>query len=245
MLRCLVGSLVIVSIGMDLLLCAIDASSGQARFGPKLSYALPVAEVVHLVHAGRIGLREDHLVITDPKPTGEPLADSALTDLQLPVTYPPLTVQAWVKWRGPHRIDPYLNAAAGTGIVKIVTDGESGHKTLTVTDPEPISQAARRLIAVLDDPAPAFGDVAYAVLADAAAIAQPHLRGWDQRKRRARLSALRRSTADGGAAQVLREGQKAISELSRLAAADPRSINQRIGLTPAGRTAAKFFGGVS
>jgi hypothetical protein len=29
---------------MDLVLCAIDAGSGRVRFGPRLSYALPVAE---------------------------------------------------------------------------------------------------------------------------------------------------------------------------------------------------------
>jgi len=48
---------------MDLLLCAIDAKSGRARFGPKLSYALPVAEMVDLVAAGRVGLLEGHLVV--------------------------------------------------------------------------------------------------------------------------------------------------------------------------------------
>ena len=42
----------IVSVGMDLLLCAIDARSGQTWFGPKLSYALPVAELIDLTMAG-------------------------------------------------------------------------------------------------------------------------------------------------------------------------------------------------
>jgi hypothetical protein len=226
-----------VSIGMDLLLCAVDASSGQARFGPKLSYALPVAELVYLADARRVGLRKDHLVIVNADPTGEPMADSALADLQLPAGYPPLTVQAWAGWRGPRRIDPYLRAAADAGILKVVTEAQSGRKTLTVVDPEPINQVTRRLIAVVDDPAPGFDDVAFAVLADAAGIAQPHLQGRDQRRRRARLSALRNVTGDSDPAQVLRPGLKAITELSRLATADPAAIDQRIGLTPAGRTA--------
>jgi hypothetical protein len=232
----------LVSVAMDLLLCAIDAKTGQAWFGPKLSYALPVAELAHLVQASRIGLRDGVLVIVDPEPTGEPLADTGLTDLrELPPTYPPLTVQQWASWRGPRRIDAYLTAAADAGIVRIVTDGQSGRKTLTVTDPEPVGRAAQRLVAVLDDPAPGFEDAAFAVLADAAGIARPRLRGWVQRSRRARLTALGHSTPDGDNAQVLRTGCKAITELSRLATADPRSIDQQIGLTPAARRAARVF----
>jgi hypothetical protein len=84
-------------------------------------------------------------------------------------------------------------------------------------------------------------DVAFAVLADAADIARPHLQGRDQRRRRARLSALRNITGDGDPAQVLRLGLKAIIELSRLATADAAAIDQRIGLTPAGRTAATLL----
>jgi hypothetical protein len=229
---------------MDLLLCAIDARSGQVRFGPKLSYALPVAEMVHLVHAGRVGLGEDHLVVMHVEPTGEPLADSALSIMLRPETYAargPLTVQGWAKWRGPRCIDRYLKAAAEAGIVKIVAVGESGDKMLTVVDPEPINQVTRRLIAVVDDPAPGFDDVVFAVLADAADIARPHLQGWDQRRRRARLSTLRDRTGNGDPAQVLRASLKAITELSRLATADPAAIDQRIGLTPAGRTAARLL----
>ncbi len=35
----------IASCGMDLVLCAMEAGSGRVRFGPRLSYALPVAEL--------------------------------------------------------------------------------------------------------------------------------------------------------------------------------------------------------
>jgi hypothetical protein len=224
---------------MDLLLCAIDAKSGQARFGPKLSYALPVAEMVDLVAAGRIGLREDHLVVLHLEPTGEQLADSELTIMVQPGTYAArgsLSVHDWAEWRGPRRIDPYLKAAGEAGIVKVVTDGQSGRKMLTVVDPEPISRVAGRLIAVLDDPTPGFEDVAFAVLADAAGVARPHLHGLD-RRRRARLFTLRHSLADDDAAQVLRAGRKAITELSRLAIEDPRTISEQIGLDQFNRIA--------
>lgn len=99
----------------------------------------------------------------------------------------------------------------------------------------------RRLIALVDDAAPGFEDVAFAVLADAAGIARPHLQSWDQRRRRARLSTLRDRTGDGDPAEVLRAGVKAIAELSRLATADPAAIDQRIGLILAGRTAARLL----
>jgi hypothetical protein len=218
---------------MDLMLCAINPSSGQVRFGPKLSYTLPVAELAYLVHASRVELREDHLVVLDPRPTGEPLADFALTVLQLPAISHS-TVHQWVRLRGPQRISLYLDAVVDAGIVKVVTAGQSGGKTLTVVDPDPINQVTRRLIAVLDGPAPGFEDRTFAVLADAAGIARPHLKAWDSR-RRARLRELRHSTGDGDAAQVMRAGLEAIRESSELAMVDPRSLNERIGLTQLNR----------
>jgi Golgi phosphoprotein 3 (GPP34) len=227
---------------MDLLLCAIDARSGQTWFGPKLSYALPVAELIDLTMAGRIAFRKNSPIITDPQPTGELLADAELRHLHtIPAAYLPMTVQRWMSLRGPWHIDSYLSAATGAGIVKIVTAGDTGTKTLSVIDPEPIRQAVRRLIAVLDEPAPVLEDIAFAVLADAAAIARPHLDGWNQRGRRARLSALRRSRVDGDAAQVLRVGRKTVAELARLAPGDPRTIEQRMGLTRPGVSAAKYW----
>lgn len=80
--------------------------------------------------------------------------------------------------------------------MRIVTGSGSLSKTLTVRDSELVERAADRLIAVLDDPGPGFEDAAFAVLAEAAGIARPRLRGWDQRRRRARLSGLRDKTPD-------------------------------------------------
>lgn len=44
---------------MDLVLCAIDPRNGRVRFGSRLSYALPVAELADLEAAGRIAVRAD------------------------------------------------------------------------------------------------------------------------------------------------------------------------------------------
>ncbi len=225
------------SCGMDLVLCAIEAGSGQVRFGPRLSYALAVAELADLEAAGRIAVRADGLTLLGATPTGEPHADEALRalDEKWPPPADPLTVLWWVRWRGPRRINPYLSTAARAGVLD-VTDG-----TLTVLDPGPVQAAAARLAAVLEDPAPADRDVTFVVLADAARVARPHLRGWIHRKHRARLRRLRHQAVRGDSRRLLREGRKAIAMLSGLATADPQDIDQQIGLTRSGRRAAAWW----
>ena len=154
-------------------MCAIDAGSGQCWFGPRLSYALAVAELADLEAAERIAVRTDGLALLDTTVTEEPHADEALSalDEKWPPRGSPLTVLWWARWRGPRCIDPYLSAAWHAGITD-VTDG-----VLTVLDPGPIHAAAARLISVLEDREPTREDVAFAVLADAAQVTRPHLRG--------------------------------------------------------------------
>ena len=125
--------------GPDLVLCGIDAGTGRVWFGPRLSYALAVAELAELEAAERIAVRADGLVLLDPTPTGEPYADAALSALDetWPPPASPLTVLWWAQWRGPRRIDPYLTAAGAAGVVD-VTDG-----VLTVVDPGPVRTAPR------------------------------------------------------------------------------------------------------
>jgi hypothetical protein len=229
---------VLMDTGTDLLLLAIDPDSGQTRFGPRLSYALPVGELTDLVRAGRLGLEENNLVVISAKPTGQAQADSALTVLA--EHSGPLSVASWVRWRGPRRIDPYLHAAVDAGIVHIVTAGSPERKLISVDDAGPIRSAMRKLIAVLDEPEASFADIAFAVLADTAGLAGPHLPGWDRRRHRARLSALDHAGPGEVAASVLRTGAKAARRLARRAGLDPRTIDQQIGLTPAARTAASF-----
>jgi Golgi phosphoprotein 3 GPP34 len=227
-----------VSSGMDLVLCAIDADTGQVRFGPRLSYALAVAELADLEAAERIAVRADGLALLDMAPTEEPHADEALSalDEKWPPQGSPLTVLWWARWRGPRRIDPYLSAAWHAGITD-VTDG-----VLTVLDSGPIHAAAARLLSVLEDREPTRADVAFVVLADAARVARPHLRGWDHRKHRARLRRVCREVVRGDDGRLLREGRKAISVLSSIATSDPRNFDQQIGLTPNARRAAIWFG---
>jgi hypothetical protein len=81
------------------------------------------------------------------------------------------------------------------------------------------------------------------VLAGTAGLAGPHLHGWDRRRHRARLSALGHGGPGDVATSVLRAGAKAARRLAKRAGLDPRTIDQQIGLTPAARTAASFFGG--
>jgi hypothetical protein len=221
---------VIVPSGMDLVLCGIDAGTGQVWFGPWLSYALAVAELADLEAAGRIAVRAEGLAVVDATPTGEPYADEALSAMneKWPPTTAPPPVLWWARLRGPCRIDPYLSAAEAAGVVD-VTDG-----ALTILDPGPVRAAAARLIAVLENPAPTRADVAFAVLADAGRVARLHLRGWEHRKHRARLRQLRRRAVRGDVGRLLREGSKSVAKLSKGAMSG--SLDQRIGLTSSGRT---------
>jgi hypothetical protein len=222
---------------MDLVLCAIDAGTGRVRFGPRLSYTLPVAELADLEAAERIAVHADGLALLNATPTGEPHADAALSalDEKWPPPAAPLTVLWWVRWRGPRRIDPYLSAAAAAGVVDI-TDG-----ALTVLDPGPVHTAAARLIAVLENPPPTRRDVAFVVLADAARVTKPHLRGWEHRKHRARLRRLRRQAVRDDAGRLLHEGRRAVAMLSSSATSDSRTVDQQIGLTRSARRAATRF----
>lgn len=233
--------MILMDTGTDLLLLAIDPDNGQTRFGPGLSYALPVAELTDLVRAGRLGLEQDDLVVLNAQPTGEAQADSALAVL---AEHPgPLSVASWVKRRGPRRIDPYLHAAVRARIVHIVTAGSPVRKLIAVDDAEPIRSAARRLIAVLDEPEASSADIAFAVLAGTAGLVGPHLPGWDRRRHRARLSALSHAGPGDVATSALHAGARAARRLARRASFDPRTIDQQIGLTPNGRIAASYFGG--
>lgn len=225
---------------MDLLLLAIDPR-GRTWFGPRLSYTLPVAELIDLAQAGRIELRDGRVVVLDAANAREAPADFLLGKLG---QYSGSTVFDWVAQRGPRRIDPYLTNASGQGVVRIVTVAP-GRKVLEVTDAEPIKAMTRRLVAVLDDPAPELKDISFVVLADAAGIARPHLRGWGHRRHRACLSAMREATGGDMSTEILRAGITAISKLSRrasrLGSADPRTIDQQIGMTPNARQAAIWF----
>lgn len=234
----IIGIVVTVATAMDLALCAIDENSGMPRFGSRLCYALAVAELCDLVQSGKIRLRGESLVGVPPEP-GEPVTDSGIGRL---LHEGPMTVPAWVEMRGPRRIDPYLDAVVNAGVVRVVYHGD--RKLLAIADAEPINRVARRLMTVLDDPAPSFDDVAFVVLADVAYIARPRLHGWEQHKRRARLFKLRHTASDGHGAPavVLHSGLKAIVHLSRLADVDERSLDEKIGLTSAARTAGILFG---
>ena len=223
--------------GLDLVLCAIDADSGQVRFGPRLSYALPVAELADLAGGGRVAVRADGLILLDATPTGEPRADDALSALsdKWPPPAWPFTVLWWARWRGPRRIDPYLSAAVAAGVVD-VTSG-----VLTVLDPGPVRAAASRLVTALELPAPSPGDIAFVVLADAARLARPHLKGRSHRKHRARLRELRRQALGKNGERLLRDGCKAIATLASLAMSDGQSIDEKIGLSQSARRAAVWF----
>lgn len=237
----------IVSTAVDLVLCAVDPGNGRARFGPELSYALAVAEMADLARAGLVRLRGQYLVAAGRGLDGDPLTDTALRILKMYDAQ--VFVGRWVADRGPRRINAYVEAAAEAGIVTLSPRSGSALGRMTVADPGRVRLASRRLAAVLDDPVPESGDRVYAVLADAARVAAPHLRGRGNRARRARLEALRQSAADAGGdaadeIRMLSDGLKAIAELSALARsrAAGSTIDEQIGLSGKARQMVLFRG---
>lgn len=236
---------------IDLVLCAIDPRSGRVRFGPELSYALPVAEAADLARAGRVGLSGGCLSVVSREPAGEPLADAALDFLQAGAARP--SVEDWVRERSLGRIPQYVAAAVEAGIVTVVPAGAAVFRKLATADPARLARPSRCLAETLDDPAPESAGAAFALLADAAGVAGAHLRGRRNRARRARLASLRREAAaarDTAADpdRILRDGLEAIACLraartaaARRAYASGRTVDQQIGLTRDGHTLNAFL----
>jgi hypothetical protein len=74
-----------VTVGVDLVRLAIDPQLNIVRERRQATFALLSADLAELAVAGRIELRgnwlTERIVITDPRPTGEPLLDRSLAAL--------------------------------------------------------------------------------------------------------------------------------------------------------------------
>jgi hypothetical protein len=69
-----------VTLAEDLYLLACDEATGRARISTAyLDLGLGGALLLDLVLRGRVGLVDEHVVVTDPTPVGDPLLDHALS----------------------------------------------------------------------------------------------------------------------------------------------------------------------
>jgi plasmid stability protein len=114
-----------IAIAEELLLLAYDNESGRAttsRIG--LDLGMAAAVLVELALAGRIAYRDGTLVVTNPQPTGNPIADDALAKI---AANPPATPASWVQRLRHGLRDRVLADLVTRGVVRDVDEIALGH----------------------------------------------------------------------------------------------------------------------
>lgn len=252
-----------MGLGSELVLLSIGPK-GRPRFSPELAYALVAAELFELAQDGRIELLDDRIKLLDRTPIGSIPADEQLKRMAS-LTNGVGTLSAWLERRAPFRIEIYVDGLRALGVIRLrlTPMGDAGPvRSISVNDPAPFEAAERRLLDICESHGvPAMDDLAFAVLARVGKCADAHLRGWSHRRLRTALDEFvrlypagggpGRSEGSGGAAgpggaaeELLAECLRLIPELARMApkkVGDSRTLDQQIGLTPAGRNAALYW----
>ncbi|HTJ69015.1 MAG TPA: GPP34 family phosphoprotein [Actinospica sp.] len=238
-----------MGLGSELAILAIDSKSGRPRFSADLAYSLAAADLVEMVLNGRIQLRADHDADADPAPASAPSFGILFANLRMSKMR--TVIPTWLAERGPKAINKHVDELVASGAITLkpilVGPGES-KQAITVHDPDRFATAEQRLQAACAPAAdPTFEDLAFAVLANTAKCASPHLHGWSNRAQRRRLDELTQSVDAlvAPAAQFLAVCIASIRELAHNAPKRPgdnRSLDQQIGLTRTGRDAALYWG---
>jgi Golgi phosphoprotein 3 (GPP34) len=111
-----------VALAEELLLLAYDDTSGKAttsRIG--LDLGMAAAVLVELALAGRIAYSDGTLIVTDPAPTGEPIADEVLGRIAADT---PRSPSSWVQRLRHGLRDRVLADLVARGIVRHVDETE-------------------------------------------------------------------------------------------------------------------------
>jgi len=144
-----------IALAEELLLLAYDDETGKAtgsRIG--LDLAMAAAVLVDLALAGRLAYADGALVVTDPTPTGEPIADDVLARV---ANDTPHTPAQWVQRLRHNLRNRLLADLVQRGVVRDVDETALGvihlHRYPTV-DPKPEADARERLTAALTGHAP-------------------------------------------------------------------------------------------
>ncbi|WP_319459023.1 GOLPH3/VPS74 family protein [Micromonospora sp. RTP1Z1] len=179
-----------VALAEELLLLAYDDETGKATM-PRISLDLGMAAAVliELALAGRIAYAEGNLAVTDPAPTGEPVADEVLARIAADT---PHTPSSWVQRLRHGLRDRILGDLCGQGVVRDVDETELGfihvHR-YPVTDTSVEADIRRRLAEALTNGQPP--DERTAALATLVAVLRMEpalgLTGDDARDARRRL----------------------------------------------------------
>jgi Golgi phosphoprotein 3 (GPP34) len=113
-----------IALAEELLLLAYDDESGKAtgsRIG--LDLGMAAAVLVELALAGRIAYSDGTLIVTDPTPTGEPIADEVLGRIAADTPHSP---SSWVQRLRHGLRDRVLADLVGRGVVRHVDETEMG-----------------------------------------------------------------------------------------------------------------------
>ncbi|MCW3815306.1 GPP34 family phosphoprotein [Micromonospora sp. DR5-3] len=113
-----------VALAEELLLLAYDDETGKATM-PRISLDLGMAAavLVELALAGRIAYADGSLAVTDPAPTGEPIADEVLARIAADT---PHTPSSWVQRLRHGLRDRILGDLCGRGVVQDIDETELG-----------------------------------------------------------------------------------------------------------------------
>jgi hypothetical protein len=139
-----------IALAEELLLLAYDDETGKAtgsRIG--LDLGMAAAVLVDLALAGRLAYGDGALIVTNPTPTGEPIADEVLGRV---ATDTPHTPAQWVQRLRHNLRNRVLADLVERGVVRDVDETALGvihlHRYPTV-DPKPEADARERLTAAL------------------------------------------------------------------------------------------------
>lgn len=139
-----------VGLAEELLLLGYDDVSGKAigsRIG--LDLGMAAAVLVELALASRIAFADGSIVVTDPTPVGDPIADDVLAKIAADRPHAPAS---WVQ-RLRHKLrDRILADLCARGVVRDVDETELGHihvHRYPVLDPSVEAEIRARLVDAL------------------------------------------------------------------------------------------------
>ncbi|MEU6236970.1 GPP34 family phosphoprotein, partial [Kitasatospora sp. NPDC047058] len=107
-----------VTLGEEIMLLSLDDDSGQARDRWTAGWTVTSALLLELALAGRLGVDDGRLEVTDPSPTGVALVDGSLERLGAWVgTVKSATVAAWLRKDQGKSVEATLASLCERGIV--------------------------------------------------------------------------------------------------------------------------------
>lgn len=221
----------------ELLLLALDPTTGTTAQPQSLDLGLAGAQLVELALAGRIAPDGDRIAVVLARPTGDPTLDSALELLRRRGS----PVRA-VHWVGGPRLglrQTYLSHLERCGMVHAVENQMCGVLPTTryqATDNDVSRQIRARLdTAIRTGTPPDARTAALAALAHAVGLGKHLYPGNEGRSSRSRLRDLIRHDPMGGlVAHAVMDVQNGVAGQARRAAAKPRPRRGAATAPPAG-----------